>query len=281
VVSDDSDASSAPPTKKKKAAAAPPKKTAGKGRAAGAAGGVAAAAAAGASPPASQDVGASAGPSPLKGAKAPTKLASSLPLTVARRSAAAASRTVLVQVEDAKFDLSGDVGAIGRLTTLPNEGLVLDLKGMQYAGTIVPSCSLAVVGFSGGEARIESIVNDFVQLEPLSNVLESLGGCLTSGAVDPALLEFEDVECGEEGLGGSGSEGEGGGGEDDEEEGARGAGAKKKIGERMVGGGGPAKKKAKKEPSAAAKAALKGMHGHAVRKVKKGTSGKKKAAKKK
>jgi hypothetical protein len=193
---------------------------------------------------------------------------------------------VLVQVEDPKFDLSGDVGAIGRLTTLPNEGLVLDLKGMQYAGTIIPCCSLAVVGMTGGEARIESIVSDFVQLEPLSNVLESLGGALTSGAVDPALLEFEDVECGEEGLGGGSGEeegGNGGGGSGGEEgEGGEGGGkrgAKKRNRGGSSGDGGGGKKKAKKEHSAAAKAAAKGMHGHAV-KVKKG-GGKKKAAKKK
>jgi hypothetical protein len=36
-------------------------------------------------------------------------------------------------------------GAIGRLTVLKNEGLVLDLKGHQYAGSIVPCATFMVV----------------------------------------------------------------------------------------------------------------------------------------
>ena len=61
--------------------------------------------------------------------------------------------TALVQVEDPSFDLSGDIGAIGRLTVM-NDGLLLDLKGHQYAGTIVPTNTLMVVGFGANEARV-------------------------------------------------------------------------------------------------------------------------------
>jgi hypothetical protein len=82
--------------------------------------------------------------------------------------------TVLVQVEDPTFDLSGkrilvsmisvtfvssltgDIGAIGRLVALPNDSLILDLKGHQYAGTIVPCNTFAVVGMSGVEARVST-----------------------------------------------------------------------------------------------------------------------------
>ena len=51
---------------------------------------------------------------------------------------------------------SGDVGAIGRLTTLPGEGIVLDLKGHQYAGAVVPCATFMTVGFTPVEARVRS-----------------------------------------------------------------------------------------------------------------------------
>jgi hypothetical protein len=60
--------------------------------------------------------------------------------------------------------IAGDIGAIGRLTVLPNEGVVLDLKGDQYGGTIIPCASFMVVGFQPKEARVEAVVSDFVQV---------------------------------------------------------------------------------------------------------------------
>lgn len=90
--------------------------------------------------------------------------------------------------------IAGDIGAIGRLTVLPNDGLVLDLKGHQYAGTIIPCASFAVVGFTPTDARIETIVNDFVQVEHLANMVDALTGTVTSGTVDGAMLRFEDVD---------------------------------------------------------------------------------------
>ncbi len=138
----------------------------------------------------------------------------------------------------------GDVGAIGRLTVVPNEGVILDLKGVQYSGTIIPCCTLMVVGMSGAEARVESLVSDFVQVEHLGNVLESLGGALTSGVVDPSLLDFEDLACSEAGGGeGSGEEE----GEEGEEGGASasGGGGRKRKGSGGGGGGGGAGKRAR------------------------------------
>ena len=137
----------------------------------------------------------------------------------------------------------GDVGAIGRLTVVPNEGLILDLKGVQYSGTIIPCCTLMVVGMSGAEARVESVVSDFVQVEHLGNVLESLGGALTSGVVDPSLLDFEDLACSEAG-GGEGS-GEEEGEEGEEGERAGGGGGRKRKGSGGGGGGGGAGKRAR------------------------------------
>jgi hypothetical protein len=100
---------------------------------------------------------------------------------------------MLVQIEDPHLDLSGDIGAIGRLSELPGgagDGFVLDLKGHQYGGTIVPSSTFLVVGFGNKEAKIESVVSDFVQCEHLANLVEGLSGRL-SGAGAGA---FEDVD---------------------------------------------------------------------------------------
>ena len=170
------------------------------------------------------------------------------------------------------------MGAIGRLTVLPNEGLILDLKGVQYAGSIIPCCTVMVVGMSGAEARVESMVSDFVQLEHLGNVLESLDGALTSGVLDPSLLEFDDVACSEAGgEGGSGSDCDGDGGSSGGA-GGGGAGGKKKAKKKSAGkrgggsdddgeGGESSKEKKKKKKVAAA--AMKGAYGRKVT-VKKG-----------
>ena len=134
------------------------------------------------------------------------------------------------------------MGAIGRLTVVPNEGLILDLKGVQYSGTIIPCCTLMVVGMSGAEARVESVVSDFVQVEHLGNVLESLGGALTSGVVDPSLLDFEDLACSEAGGGVGGGEEEGEEGEEGERGGSGSGGGRKRKGSGGGGGGGAGKR---------------------------------------
>ena len=127
------------------------------------------------------------------GSKGSVKLASSLPLILPKQPKRNRS-TMLVQIEDNNLELSGDIGAIGRLTTLPNEGIILDLKGHQYGGNIIPCGSFMVVGFQPKEARVETIISDFVQVEHLANMIDNLSGSLTSGTIDPVLLQFQDVD---------------------------------------------------------------------------------------
>ena len=134
------------------------------------------------------------------------KLASSLPLTVAPGVARRQRTTVLVQVDcdEDLLNISGDVGSIGRMNTTDN-GIILDLQGHRYAGTIAPSLSHMVVGISRWsideasclsvatrfeisgfcllaapkEAKVESVTNDFVQLDHLQNVIEEMKGTMT------------------------------------------------------------------------------------------------------
>ena len=72
--------------------------------------------------------------------------ATSLPLVVPRTNQRGAKSTVLVQADrqDEAIDLSGDVGAVGRLTT-SSSGVILDLQGHRYAGNFVPCHSHLVV----------------------------------------------------------------------------------------------------------------------------------------
>uniref|UniRef100_A0A0D9VC71 DNA-binding protein BIN4 n=1 Tax=Leersia perrieri TaxID=77586 RepID=A0A0D9VC71_9ORYZ len=74
----------------------------------------------------------------------------------------------LIECDGDSIDLSGDIGAVGRIVVSNNpngnQDLLLDLKGTIYKSTIVPSRTFCV---------IESIMNDFIQLEPQSNLFEA------------------------------------------------------------------------------------------------------------
>ncbi|RZC84495.1 hypothetical protein C5167_047285 [Papaver somniferum] len=104
----------------------------------------------------------------------------------------------LVECEGDSIDMSGDIGTVGRLvisdTPCGSSELLLDLKGTIYKTTIVPSRTFCVVShklilsyrrfenntplliqvnFGQTEAKIEAIMDDFIQLKPHSNVYES------------------------------------------------------------------------------------------------------------
>ncbi|KAG9155758.1 hypothetical protein Leryth_004024 [Lithospermum erythrorhizon] len=83
----------------------------------------------------------------------------------------------LVECEGDSIDLSGDVGAVGRImmseSPSGDHDMLLDLKGTIYKTTIVPSRTFCVVTFGPSEAKIEAIMNDFIQLKPQSNVYEA------------------------------------------------------------------------------------------------------------
>ncbi|VAI43709.1 unnamed protein product [Triticum turgidum subsp. durum] len=103
-----------------------------------------------------------------------------LPLTIAdkvQRSKDVIGVCALVECDGDSIDLSGDIGAVGRIVIsngpTGNHDLLLDLKGTVYKSTIVPSRTFCVVSVGQTEAKIEAIMNDFIQLEPHSNLFES------------------------------------------------------------------------------------------------------------
>lgn len=82
---------------------------------------------------------------------------------------------VLLECEGDALDLSGDAGAVGRLSVLENneDTFLLDLKGIIHKATIVPSNTLFVVNIGPSEAKVEAVMSDFVQLQPYTNIFEA------------------------------------------------------------------------------------------------------------
>uniref|UniRef100_A0A0E0IAU5 LOB domain-containing protein n=2 Tax=Oryza nivara TaxID=4536 RepID=A0A0E0IAU5_ORYNI len=91
----------------------------------------------------------------------------------------------LIECDGDSIDLSGDVGAVGRIviSNSPNgnQDLLLDLKGTIYKSTIVPSRTFCV---------IESIMNDFIQLEPQSNLFEA--ETMVEGTLDGFTFDSDE-----------------------------------------------------------------------------------------
>ncbi|XP_068328980.1 DNA-binding protein BIN4-like [Pyrus communis] len=100
----------------------------------------------------------------------------------------------LVECEGESIDLSGDMGAVGRVIISDSKSadpeMYLDLKGTIYKTTIVPSRTFCVVSFGQSEAKIEAIMNDFIQLKPQSNVDEA--ETMVEGTLDGFSFNSED-----------------------------------------------------------------------------------------
>lgn len=119
------------------------------------------------------------------------RVASRLPLVFAEK---VHRSKALLECEGEALDLSGDVGAVGRLvvskTSTDDCEILLDLKGTIYKTTIVPSHTFCVVNFGQSEAKIEAIMDDFVQLQPHSNVYET--ETMVEGTLDGFLFDSDD-----------------------------------------------------------------------------------------
>ncbi|KAK9097514.1 hypothetical protein Sjap_023011 [Stephania japonica] len=133
-------------------------------------------------------------------------VSSSLPLVMSEK---VLRSKVLVECEGDSIDLSGDVGAVGRVVisdaSSGNHEMLLDLKadfdiggfyqgvdsgGTIYKTTIVPSRTFCVVSFGQAEAKVEAIMNDFIQLTPQSNVYEA--ETMLEGTLDGFSFDSEE-----------------------------------------------------------------------------------------
>ncbi|CAH2044356.1 unnamed protein product [Thlaspi arvense] len=106
-----------------------------------------------------------------KSTKPSSGSSSRLPLVLSEK----VNRTkVLVECEGDSIDLSGDMGAVGRVVVSDTtEDVYLDLKGMLLQMSLTPKDLAFQVNVGQSEAKIEAIMNDFIQLTPQSNVYEA------------------------------------------------------------------------------------------------------------
>lgn len=108
-------------------------------------------------------------PPPPKRARAPAKPKSKLPLVVAPK---LDDSLVLLQSVDGNLDLSGDIGAVGRVKV--EEGaLYLDIKGVVYRTSVNPCNTLCVVSVGEDEARVTTVLDEAVTLTSERNLFGS------------------------------------------------------------------------------------------------------------
>ncbi|KAL4276539.1 hypothetical protein AHAS_Ahas20G0217300 [Arachis hypogaea] len=100
----------------------------------------------------------------------------------------------LVECQGDSIDLSGDVGAVGRViisdSASRDQEMQLDLKETIYKTSIVPCRTFCVVSFGQSEVKIEAIMNDFIQLEPQSNVYEA--ETMVEGTLDGFAFDSDE-----------------------------------------------------------------------------------------
>ncbi|XP_070027187.1 DNA-binding protein BIN4 isoform X2 [Nicotiana sylvestris] len=100
----------------------------------------------------------------------------------------------LVECEGDSIDLSGDMGAVGRIVISDGPSgkheMLFDLKGTIYKTTILPSRTFCVVSFGQTEAKVEAIMNDFIQLKPQSNVYEA--ETMVEGTLDGFTFDSDE-----------------------------------------------------------------------------------------
>lgn len=116
---------------------------------------------------------------------------SQLPLVVAPR---LDESLVLLQSEGTELDLSGDVGAVGRVKVEGGQ-VYMDLKGVVYQGLVGECNSMCVVSVGEEEARVTAVLDEVVTLRRERDLLAS-GEIVVNG------------ELNEEGNGGEEREGE-------------------------------------------------------------------------
>ncbi|XVF12791.1 hypothetical protein REPUB_Repub08aG0150200 [Reevesia pubescens] len=120
----------------------------------------------------------------------PNVSTSSLPLVLSEK---VHRSKALVECEGDSIDLSGDMGAVGRIiisdSASENREMFLDLKGMFCLNALL-RFFVVQVSFGQSEAKIEAIMNDFIQLNPQSNVYEA--ETMVEGTLDGFSFDSDD-----------------------------------------------------------------------------------------
>eukprot|EP00980_Cylindrotheca_fusiformis_P027033 scaffold18525_cov190-Cylindrotheca_fusiformis.AAC.3 len=104
--------------------------------------------------------------------------------------------TLMIEVnpdDAAVLDYEGVSGAIGRFEA-NNQGVVVDLKGNRYQGSIVPGPTALVVGFAkGGRLRVEGITDEFATLAKTHDVMASFNAVVQGEFDDGFRVQDDNV----------------------------------------------------------------------------------------
>ena len=108
--------------------------------------------------------------------------------------------SVLVQIDpedSATLDFEGTTGAFGRFQ-VNSEGIILDLKGSQYQGNILPGptamiASLHYAADHTQELRLESITDEFCPLVKTQDLMAKLDGRVEGTFDDSYKVQEEDI----------------------------------------------------------------------------------------
>jgi hypothetical protein len=102
---------------------------------------------------------------------------------------------LLIQLdpEDAKrLDYEGVSGAIGRFEA-GDSGILLDLKGHQYQGSILPGPTAMIVSLiKGQQLRVEGVTDEFVPMVQTSDVMAKFDAVVTGAQLDDGYRYVEE-----------------------------------------------------------------------------------------
>ena len=91
-----------------------------------------------------------------------------LPLVLTAGAGKDGKGTLLVEMGERAGGFGVDTGAIGRASFPKVDGkrqFRLDLRGQEYAATIRPCPTMLVLNVSGGEAKVETVLSEYVTLK--------------------------------------------------------------------------------------------------------------------
>eukprot|EP01134_Creolimax_fragrantissima_P005108 CFRG5108T1 len=125
-----------------------------------------------------------------------TRMASTMPLKLSSRLIPAC-----IWETTSEVDLDGDTGAVGRFFAKPNDDNIikLDLKGYTYSGKPRPCSTFMVVKVNSGEAKVESLIDTYLDLECIDSVYNATE-VLTGNIDEDDELESEAEDGNLEGL---------------------------------------------------------------------------------
>jgi hypothetical protein len=95
------------------------------------------------------------------------QVSSTVPLKLPR-TIGSASSLLLTEFPDSQLKFSGETGIVGRIRTLRNQDLIIDVKGKIFKGHPTLSNTALVISIGADQAKIESVTNCFVPLKETS-----------------------------------------------------------------------------------------------------------------